>query len=143
MSTEANRTVVRRLNDAMQEFFHSGSTALIDEVLAPDFVHHGPGVPPDREGLKQMLPAFRAAFPDLRFTCDALVAEGDLVADRLTVHGTHLGDFMGVPATGMPFTIMEMHVARVRGARVVERWSLWDALGLIQQIGTLPAPAEA
>lgn len=134
-----NKAIVRRFNEAMKEYWRTGNADIFDELLAPDFVHHTPGVPSDREGLKQMLPMFRAAFPDLQITTEDLIAEGDKVVDRVTIRGTHLGELMGIPASGKSIAVTETHIARIAGGKIVERWGEWDQLGLMQQIGAIPA----
>jgi predicted ester cyclase len=140
MTIDANEALIRRLNECLQEFWRTGNADILDEVLAPEFVHHAPGIPPDRAGLKQMLPLFRAAFPDLQITIDDLIVEGDKVCDRVTVRGTHRGALMGIPPTGKPITMTEIHLTRIAGGKIVERWGEWDQLGLLQQIGAIPAP---
>jgi steroid delta-isomerase-like uncharacterized protein len=143
MSIQENKQLARRFNEIVQTFWRTGNTDGLDEVLAADFVHHGPGMPPDLAGLKQMLPMFRAAFPDLEITTEDLIAEGDMVVDRVTVHGTHQGELMGVPASGKPMTMSEIHIARIQNGKIVERWSAWDQLGMLQQIGAIPASDKA
>jgi predicted ester cyclase len=98
MSAEESRAVVRRFNQLIEEYWRTGNVDVFDEVVSPSVVHHGPGLPSDMAGLKQVLPMFRAAFPDMRFTVDEMIAKGNLVADRITVHATHLGEMMGIPA---------------------------------------------
>ena len=137
MSAEANKGVVRRFNEAMKQYWRTGNMSLFDEVLAPDFVQHWPGFPPDRQGYLQMLQMFRAAFPDLEKRAEDMLADGDKVIDRVTVRGTHQGDFMGLPPTGKLMMVTEMHIARVAGGKIVERWGEWDQLGLLQQIGAI------
>ena len=141
MSAEESRAVVRRFNQLIEEYWRTGNVDVFDEVVSPSVVHHGPGLPSDLAGLKQALPMFRAAFPDLRFTVDEMIAEGNLVADRMTVHATHLGEMMGIPASGKRVRFTEMHIARVEGGKIVERRSEWDQLGLLQQSGAIPSPA--
>ena len=144
MSIEANKAVVRRFNDLTQQFFRGGDINGLDEVCAPDFLHHGPGMmPPDLPGLKQMAPSFRAAFPDIELVTEVLVAEGDLVVDLVTVRGTHLGDFMGIPPTSNRIEMQEIHIARVVDGKIAERWTQFDIFGLLQQIGGIPAPTSA
>jgi len=140
MSVEENKAVVRRFNEAMKQYWRTGNTRLFDEVLAPDYVQHWPGFPADREGYLQMLRMFRAAFPDLEKTTEDMLADGDKVIDRVTVRGTHTGEFMGLPPTGKRMMITEMHIAQLAGGKIVERWGEWDQLGLLQQIGAITVP---
>ena len=135
------KMAVSRFYQAVGECFHSGEAAVLDDTLAPDFRHHLPGMPPDREGLKQALLMFRAAFPDYEMTVDEIFAHGDLVADRVTWQATHRGVLMGIPPTGTRVTVTETHLARVADGRVVERWGNWDQMGLLQQLGAIPEAA--
>ena len=145
MAADENKTVVRRFNEITQQFFRGGDVSGLDEVCAPDFVHHGPGMmPPDLAGLKQMAPIFRTAFPDVELVTEDLVAEGDRVVDRVTVRGTHQGEFMGIPPSGKRFEMQEIHIARVVDGKIVERWTQFDMFSLLQQIGGIPgSPASA
>src|SRR3972149_2710355 len=100
MSIEENKAVVRRFNEAMKQFWRAGDTSLFDDVLAPDYVQHWPGFPSNREGYLRMLQMFRAAFPDLEKSTEDMLADGDRVVDRVTVRGTHRGEFMGLRPPG-------------------------------------------
>jgi steroid delta-isomerase-like uncharacterized protein len=140
MSTEANKTVAR-------EFYAQAATGdRDDELIAADIVYHGPpmlGEIHGREGFKQVLDVFRAAFPGFETTIEALVAEDDLVAVRHTHRGTHAGDFAGIPATGTPVTVGGIEIVRIRNGQIAEFWHLDDFLALMQQLGTVPAPEPA
>jgi predicted ester cyclase len=143
MAAEENKAVVRRYNEITQQFFQGGDVNGFDEVCAPDLVHHGPAMMPrDLAGLKQMAPAFRAAFPDIEIVTEDLVAEGDRVVDLVTVRGTHQGEFMGIPPTGKPIEMQEIHIARIVDGKIVERWTQFDVFGLLHQIGGIPAAPE-
>ncbi len=141
--SEENKAVVRRFNELVEGYWRTGDTDAFDEVIAPDFVHHAPGLPPDLEGMKQALPMFRAAFPDMRLTVEEMIAEGDKVVDRVTVRGTHEGELMGIPASGKQVEFMETHISRIADGKIVERWGQWDAMGMMQQIGAVPAPEQS
>jgi predicted ester cyclase len=140
MVADENKAVVRRFIEIIQQFFRDGDVTGLDEVCAPDFVHHGPGMPPDLAGLKQMVPAFRTAFSEVDVVTEDLVAEGDRVVDRITVRGIHQGDFMGIPPSGRRFELEEIHIARIVEGKIVERWTQFDMFGLLQQIGGVPEP---
>jgi predicted ester cyclase len=144
MAVDENKAVVRRFNELTQEFFRGGDVNGLDEVCAPDIVFHGPGMPPDLAGMKQMVPAFRSAFPDMETVTEDLFADGDRVVDRVIVRGTHQGELMGIPPSGQRIEMEEIHIARVVDGKIVERWTQFDMLGLLQQIGGIPAqPATA
>jgi steroid delta-isomerase-like uncharacterized protein len=117
--------------------------AAVEELCAPDYVWHGTGVFPDmdRAGMKQMVPAFYTAFPDMRYTVEDLIAEGDKVVHRYSFRGTHQGDFMGVPATGKVVTYTGIYISRLAGGKIVEDWCSVDMLGLFQQLGGVPQMA--
>ena len=136
MSTEDNKTLVRR-------FYEEGvhNTALFDELLAPTYVLHFPGSPPITgiEPAKQLMAAYTSAFPDLQLTTEDMVAEGNKVAIRNTWRGTHQGAFQGLPPTGKHVTFTGTDVFHVVGGKIVEQWADLDALGLMQQLGGLPA----
>lgn len=140
---EEKRAVVRRYNELVEQYWRTGDADAFDEVVASDFVHHAPGLPPDLEGMKQALPMFRAAFPDMRLPVEDMIAEGDKVVDRVTVRGTHEGELMGIPASGKQVEFMETHISRIADGKIVERWGEWDALGMMQQIGAVPAPGQS
>jgi predicted ester cyclase len=86
---------------------------------------------------------FRAAFSDAQITVDDQIAEGDKVASRWTGRGTHDGELMGVPPSGRQVTVDGLVVSRVANGKVVEEWVNWDTLGMLQQVGAVPAPAQA
>jgi steroid delta-isomerase-like uncharacterized protein len=108
-----------------------------------DYLAHMSGIPVplDTAGWDNFTQTFISAFPDAQITVDSAVEEGDLVAGRWTIAGTHRGEFQGVPATGRPITMAGVDFSRVVNGRVAEHWSQFDVLALMQQIGALPAPA--
>jgi steroid delta-isomerase-like uncharacterized protein len=114
--------------------------ALAEELLAVDFLYHGPSLLPEvrgREAFKQVLAGFRAAFPDLRETIDDQVAHGDKVANRFTSRGTHRGDLMGIAPTGKTFKLAGIDICRIVDNKIVEMWASWDALTFLQDIGAV------
>jgi predicted ester cyclase len=141
VSTEANKTLYRRW---FEEVVTGRDLALADELLAADYALHFPGMPPmDGEGHKQLLGMFHAAFPDWRETVDAVVAEGDLVVIRVTGSGTHEGAFQGIPPTHRRVSATGVGIGRIVDGRIAETWAEYDALGMLQQLGAVPAPAAA
>ena len=99
-----------------------------------------PGQAPGAEGLKQIMGMFFAAFPDLHGTIEDEITEGDKLVQRMTSRGTHKGDFMGIAPTGKQVTFTEMHIIRIVNGKAVEHWSEADQLGMMQQLGVVPAP---
>ena len=129
------RTIVERFNGAMKEFWQTGNTGQLEEVLSPRFVQHWPGFPSDRDGYLQRLHEFRKAFPDLQKTTEDMLVDGHKVVDRVSVRATHTGDLLGFPATNRHVELTEIHIARVEGGQIVERWGEWDLHGLLRQLG--------
>jgi hypothetical protein len=110
-------------------------------LCTPEYTAHLAGYPPlSREGHDLFARAFYGAFPDLHHTVEDAVADGDRVAVRFTLHGTHTGDFAGIPATRRPIAVSAMVVMRMSGGQVTELYGVFDQLGLMQQLGALPAP---
>jgi steroid delta-isomerase-like uncharacterized protein len=144
MSTEQNKAIVRRI---FEEAFGQGNLAVLDEIIAPDQVNGGPGalpeMPPGPEGNKMLITAYRNAFPDLHFTVDEQIAEGNMVVTRWTAHGTHNGELAGIPPTGKRATVVGMGVDRVENGKIVASWGLFDQFGMLQQLGVIPAPAQS
>jgi predicted ester cyclase len=140
MTTDIKRTAERIPLEVLNE----GKFELLDEILAPEFVDHfaQPGVPPTREGLKQSLKALKTAFPDVRYTIDDAITCGDQVIHRLSARGTMTGEFMGVPATGKRATWTEIHIGRGVNGRLTEHWAVVDQLGMLVQLGIVPAPGR-
>ncbi len=137
--SEQNKSLVRRY---LEQTINAGDVAAFDEFTSRDYIGHMTGVPVfDHETHKQLLTAFRAAFPDLQVTIEDLIAEGDKVVSRSTYTGTHRGEFQGMPPTGKGFTISGMNITRIADDMIVEDWTVLDMLGMLQQIGAVPAPA--
>jgi steroid delta-isomerase-like uncharacterized protein len=128
---------IRRIFD---EAFNVGNLEVVDEVLAPDHHTHITigGTPNGPQGLKLMIAIYRTAFPDLLCTVDDEIVEGDRVAARWTMRGTHKGPFLGNQPTGRPVEIQGMIFARLGNGRMVEDWTLIDHMGILQQIGVIP-----
>jgi steroid delta-isomerase-like uncharacterized protein len=138
MSAQENKIVSWRLQE---EVFGQDKLALVDELLAPDYVSHAPGDPELSRGpedIKEIVRAYHAAFPDLAFTVEKQVAEGDLVVTRWIARGTHQGEFMGVPPSGRRIEVSGMSMDRISGSRIVEHWNNWEALEMMEQIGAIP-----
>ncbi len=138
MSTAANKSLIQRFND---EVWNRGNLTAIEELFAPDWVWHSapPGVPAKREGLRGMIASFGAAFSGVRASVDEQIAEGDTVAWRWTFQGDHTGPFMGIPPTGRRIVLTGVSIDRIAGGKFVERRDSADMLGLMQQLGAVPA----
>lgn len=141
MSIETNRAVVHRW---IEEGWNGHNTALIDTLYTPDVVQHDPSSPlpvTSREAMKQYIGSFLTAFPDLRFTTDDLLAEGDKVLWRFTAVGTNIGPLLAIPPSGQRVTVTGMALFRVTEAQIAEVWVNIDALGMFQTLGVIPAMA--
>jgi steroid delta-isomerase-like uncharacterized protein len=141
MSAEENKAVVRRL---YEEYLNPGNLAVADEIIAPEcplyFGSRLMGTGP--EASKQTRAMMWSAFPDLRLTIEETIAEGEMVAERLTGRGTHQGEFMGVPPTGKQVEFAGMGLFRVREGKIAEFRAMPDMLALLQQIGAVPEPRQ-
>jgi len=135
--------ITRRM---VEEVFNMGRLDVIDEIIAPGYVGHDPALPQDvagPDGERDLVRGYRAAFSDLTLTIDDQIAEGDRVVTRWTARGTHSGDLWGIAATGKEVTVTGTAIDRIEDGRIVESWSHWDALGLMQQLGVARAMAQA
>jgi len=140
MSTDENKALFSRFREG---FWNRGNVNLVDEVMAPEFVSHAgdaPGVPLDREGLKRRGTMMHGAFPDMKVTAEDLIAEGDRVVVRSSWSGTHTGELMGIPPTGKVVSVGVIDIVRIAGGKIVEHWGEMDMMGMMQQLGIIPAP---
>jgi predicted ester cyclase len=126
------------------EVFNQGKVELIDELFASEYADRTPqpGVTPTREGFRQWVTDLRMAFPDIRYTVEDTITCGDRWVARFAVSGTMRGDFAGMPATGKHATWSEIHIVRVVDERVMEHWGLVQELGMMVQLGVMPAPGR-
>lgn len=140
MSAE-NRALARRFI----ETFNSDDLSAVDEFIATNFSNHDPGTPPlptGPEGYRQLVRTYRTAFPDLHLAVEDLVTEGDKVAVRWTARGTNTGELMGMPPTGKPGTVTGISILPITAGKITAQWVNWDTLGLMQQLGVIPAPGQ-
>jgi steroid delta-isomerase-like uncharacterized protein len=137
--SEQNRALALR---GITEVWSQGKLEVIDEIYDPSFVYHEPyaGDIHGLEGLRQLVMMYRTGYPDLVFTSEDLIVEGDMVAQRWSCAGTHQGELMGIPATGKRTTTSGVNILRFENGKAVEEWSNWDALGWLQQLGVVPPP---
>lgn len=133
MSSEENKALVHRY----LAMYDTGDTSVADDILAPDFVDHShPELPPGPEPVKRMVADLRAAFPDAQTTVEAMICEGDIVAFRFTLRGTHTGGpFAGIPPSSKTLTLTGMDFIRVADGRIAELWSSQDTLSWALQLG--------
>jgi predicted ester cyclase len=136
----ANKAVARRVLEAMSE----GNVDDAARLLAPDYVWHGPGAEvhgPD--GWKQLASIYLQAFPDLSFTLEDQIAEGDKVVTRYTARGTHRGELSGVAASGRPVAVPCLVIDTIVDGQIVDSFEVFDQLGMFAAIGTFPALPES
>ena len=141
MAAEENKAKMRRL---LEEAFGQGNVDVVDEVLDPDFVCYDPnsetGEIRGADTIKGEIEYFRSAIPDLTYTIEVQIAEGEKVVSRYTVSGTHQGEFFGVAPTGERITMSGISIDRFEGGKIVEEWPEYDLLGVMRQLGAVPAP---
>jgi steroid delta-isomerase-like uncharacterized protein len=142
MSAEESKAIVRRFWGVWEQ----GNIDLVDELLAPDYVNHSPGIPDQPtgpEGVKAVVSMFRSGMPDLRVIVEDMIAEDDKVAVRYTLEGTHEGELFGLPPTGRRLSIKSITVERVSEGKIREHWRITDSLDMMQQLGVIPVPEHA
>ncbi len=140
---EENKALIQRYFEEIDAAAQDGRGAsVLDEFVAADFVDYNPspGFTPDLEGLKQAYNHFLAAQPDGYHIVEDMIAEGDKVMTRVSAYGTHTGELFGIAPTGKQVSMTGIAVHRIANGKIVEHWSELDNLGLMQQLGVVPAP---
>jgi steroid delta-isomerase-like uncharacterized protein len=137
MSAKENKAIVKRWNE---EIWNKGNVDIIDELGAANYINRSNNY--DRAAFRQWAVGFRAAFSEGGITIEDMIAEGDKVAVRWTMHGTHTGEFMGISATGKQLTGTGISIYRIANGKIVEDWSNSDELGMMQQLGVIPPMGE-
>ncbi|PKB71657.1 MAG: hypothetical protein BZY87_04610 [SAR202 cluster bacterium Io17-Chloro-G6] len=125
----------------IEEFKNNANHEIVDELMSPDFVHHltDPRLPEGREGIKLLGQSIVAGFPDVHASVQELLADGDKVIERTQTNATHTGEFNGIPPTGRQVGWTEIHIYRLEDGKIAEQWSEIDLLGLLVQLGAIPA----
>jgi steroid delta-isomerase-like uncharacterized protein len=139
--TDAKEIVRRVLEEPWR-----GNFDAIDEFVAPNYIGYDPSEPePIRgpDGAKAQFRKFMDAFDGAQITVDDQFAAGDQVATRWTGRGTHTGELAGIPPTGKEATVSGITISRLEGGKIVEEWNNWDTLGMLVQLGAVPAPTQA
>ena len=139
--TAQNKALARRV---FEEAFNAGNLDVIDEVATDTFVNYDAALPEPGIGIeaaKASIAAYRDAFPDLKLTIKEQIAEGDRVVTRWIARGTHKGELMGMPPTGRQATVTGITIDLIQNGRISESRTNWDTLGLLQQLGAIPATA--
>lgn len=130
---------------AQLELFGEGKLELADELIAPECVDHGAESGPSGDGrssegsgpdgIRGIVQWLRGAFPDLSYEVEDSFGDGDRVALRCRVSGTHQGEFLGRPGTGRRFAVEHIHLYRVRDGQIAEHWAARDDVGMMRQLG--------
>ncbi len=138
--SEENKALVRRF---VEEVINGRKLELADEIFAAASTSHNAssGIPRGPEAARKGVSSMQAAFPDLHATIEDMIAEGDTVAARITVRGTHGGEYQGIAPTGRPMARPGIYIVRIENGMIVESWNNSDELGLLRQLGAIP-PAE-
>ena len=136
MSAENNKSLMRRY---FEEVWQKGNPAAVDHFLAPTYQRYlsPKAAPLTLDGQRQRLDGFRAAFPDIQLTIEDMVAEGDRIAFRSTMRGTHQGVFLGIPPTGKYVTVTLIDIVRIENGKIVEQWGGPDLFDLLKQLGAI------
>jgi steroid delta-isomerase-like uncharacterized protein len=141
MSVEENKTLVKHFIEAGNNVRGDAKKIkpFMEEFLALSHVHHSPTGDTKLEETTKFYNMVFTAFPDLNYSIDDVVAEGDKVVLRLTSSATHKGAFQGIPATGKKIRFKGVDIFRVAGSKITDEWSFPDVLGLMQQLGAIPS----
>ncbi len=142
MSAE-NKAIVRRL---YEEIWNKRKLELVSEIISPSHALQAPNVAGSAvgpEAYKRQTTLFLAAYPDLHWAIEDMIAEEDKVVACWTISGTHKGDFMGIPATNKRVSVDGMTIHHITNGKIMDSYSNWDALGMMQQLGVVPAPGQA
>lgn len=136
---EQNKALERKFSE---EAWNNGDLAVVDELVAPDFVDHAapPGLPPGAEGHKVLIKLYREAFPGMHLTINELLADGDKVIVRWAATGTHLGPLFGIPPTGKKINVDGIGIRRYSDGKMVVLWNVFDQMAMMQQLGLIPTP---
>jgi steroid delta-isomerase-like uncharacterized protein len=140
---EENKAIVRQVYEDIRS---GGNLDLVDAIFDQNYIGRDPTVIPQEvhgpEGFKQQTAGLRTAFPDLRFTIESLVAEGDEVVARWTARDTHRGELFGIPPTGKGVEVSGFGSWRILDGKIVEHWGNFDNMGMMQQLGVFPEPGQ-
>ncbi|HUC54240.1 MAG TPA: ester cyclase [Candidatus Cybelea sp.] len=141
--SETNKAIVRRL---YAEIWNKHKLELVSEIISPSHALQAPSVSGSAvgpEAYKRQVTLFLAGYPDLRFSIEDTVAENDKVVACWTFSGTHKGDFMGIPPTNKKISVDGMTIHHITGGKIIDSYSNWDALGMMQQLGVVPPLGQA
>jgi predicted SnoaL-like aldol condensation-catalyzing enzyme len=137
MSAEENKDLVRRY---IEEVWNGHNLDAIDELVSPEYFNHAASTAEyQRGGAKLAVEWLLFVFPDHRFDIEDAAADGNTVAVRGTMGGTHEGELMGIAPTGERVAVQQVHWFRVADGKVAEHWAVRDDLGMMRQLGVMPS----
>jgi steroid delta-isomerase-like uncharacterized protein len=139
MSAEENKAVTRGFMEAFSRHDLDSCEPFLDENIV---VHGFPGLPPGRDAFRGVGEMFLAAFPDGTIAIEDMLADGDKVVARYMYTGTHQGELQGIPATGKEIAVEGILIDHIVNGKIVERWDVFDQIGMLQQLGVMPAPGQ-
>jgi predicted ester cyclase len=142
MTSHQNKAIVTHFVELAQSH---GQLSAVDEYFTADFVDHNApaGLPTNREGVKLQFTMLRTAFPNMQAVIHDQIAEGDKVVTRKSLRGTHLGDFLGIAPTGKAVSLEVIDILRLVDGKITDHWNCVDLVGLMAQLGVMPAAALA
>ncbi len=141
-------TVAERNKRVMEQFIrfiNTGDNSLGEAIISPDVVFYAPTSPEPMHGFKgytDVLDMMRGAMPDVKWTAEEVIAEGDKVMVRFTMSGTQTQPFMGMPATGKPVSVTAMNIYELKDGRIIREHGLPDLFSMLLQLGVLPVPGQ-
>jgi steroid delta-isomerase-like uncharacterized protein len=137
--SDDNKTIVRQL---YEEVWNKRRLELVDEIISPSHALHDANLFDSAigpEAYKRQVTRFITAFPDLRFSVEDVFGEKEKLAVAWTISGTHKGEFMGIPASGKRVSVDGITLNHIVNGKIMDSYISWDALGLMQQLGVVPA----
>ncbi len=143
MAAQDPRELTHRI---YRDIFNAHDASQTDRYVTPDYRDNSGSYPPgysrDREGFKKVLQTLFEAFPDVHYTVDDVIVEGDRAVVRVTGTGTNRGSYFGMPPTGKRATWTEIHIGRDVDGKLAEHWGEIDQLSMLQQLGVIPMPGQ-
>ena len=141
MATDQNKNLVKRFFD---EMCNQRKLDIADELFAASHSYHDPQTPtgPGPDGMKQVISAYQTGFPDAHWKVLDTIISGDQIITRWEGSGTQKKELIGIPATGRSVRVQGTWIHRFANNKIVESWNIWDTLGMLQQLGVVPAMEE-
>ena len=138
---EANKEIIRKYFKAIDEEGKTANAEILNDFLSEDFIEHdpAPGIPPTRDGWKQLFKMFAESTPGYHVIND-LIAEDDKVVAHITAYGKHVGTIFGIPATNKEFSMKGIVIWRLKNGKIIEHWAQNDMVGMMIQLGVMQPP---